>query len=362
MRFIKKSFHFLLTLGVLICSIQMILPPSVFADTSIPAIPTHNTAPSALQFPSDASLAKSAPINLIHPNSVPTSPAKTNEKTMSALVATMQYNQPSVTLTSTTATSLTVNVVFPGSGLYGNGLYVYDYATSQWTDVSKTWYTTNGSYIINNLKPATTYFVEEIWYTDATNAWLQRYSGVNFTTAPAVAELTIYADGNILGSSFLNFGHAFISVKNISSGNINVGGFSGIAPSKTMSIGTWGNTTEDTGLWYDLEEWYAFNRQAFTSAASLTTQLSSSQLSSVNAYIINNDYWSNTTNCSSFASSLWNSVASTKVSAGIPNLPLSLKNSITSQAGYTIGKVIPWDYVVYFAQGTGVPKQSTVYK
>jgi hypothetical protein len=73
--------------------------------------------------------------------------------------------------------------------------------------------------------------------------------------------------------------------------------------------------------------------------------------------------WNGAYNCSTFASETWNSISYNKVNAGgLITAPQLLKDSIMSKYGYITGKYIPWDYAVYYAQGTGAPKQSTVNK
>jgi len=187
-------------------------------------------------------------------------------------------------------------------------------------------------------------------------------SGVTPLTTTYVAELTVYADSDST-SSWSTDGHAYISVKNISSSSIQVGQLTGIAPGNMVSVGTWGNKDEHTGLWYDLEEYFTHYAGAFLDSASLTMQLTSSQLSSTNTYITNHDSWSVLNNCSSFASGLWNSVSSTTLSAGTPNTPSSLENSIKSKSGYVNGKILSYDYMVYYAQGSNNPPvQSTEFR
>ncbi len=186
-----------------------------------------------------------------------------------------------------------------------------------------------------------------------------------------IATLTIFADSSAstIGSSGLNYDlgtHAFITVKNISTTNVTVGKLGSIAPGKTVSIGTWGNKTEHKGLWYNLESYFIYKNSAYKNRVSYSMALDSTSLSTLNTYIKNNDYWSNTTNCSSFASGAWNSVAITsdKIGAGLPNTPKNLANNIKSKwpTQYQTGYTVPYNYVVYYAQGSGTPIKSVTYK
>ncbi len=209
-----------------------------------------------------------------------------------------------------------------------------------------------------------------------TDGALQKASAPSSNTIVAgayagIATITIYADPSAskTGSSGLSFDlgtHAFITVKNISNSNITVGKLSGIAPGKTVSIGTWGNKTEHKGLWYNLESYFVSKNSAYTGRISYSAALTSTELSALTAYIKNNDSWSNTTNCSSFAAGAWNSAVSSadKLSAGTPNTPKKLAANIKSKwpKQYKTGLSVPYNYVVYYAQGSGAPIKSVTYK
>lgn len=198
--------------------------------------------------------------------------------------------------------------------------------------------------------------------------------GLQSTTSAAyagIATLTIFADptASTIGSSGLSYDlgtHAFITVKNISTNNITVGRLSSIAPGKTVSIGTWGNKTEHKGLWYNLESYFVYKSSAYAGRVSYSMGLTSTSLTTLNNYIKNSDSWSNTNNCSSFASRAWNSVASSadKISAGTPNTPKNLANNIKSKwtTQYQTKQSVPYNYAVYYAQGASSPIKSTQYK
>jgi hypothetical protein len=185
-----------------------------------------------------------------------------------------------------------------------------------------------------------------------------------------IATLTIFADPtkSTVGSSWVNYDlgtHAFITIKNISTENITIGNLANIKPGKTITIGTWGNKTEHTGLWYNLEANFVSNNSAYKGRVSYATALNSTSLKTLNSYILSHDSWSNTTNCSSFASGAWNSVAATadKISAGTPNTPKNLANSIKTKwpKQYSSQYSVPYDYVVYYAQGSKTPVRSKTY-
>ncbi len=181
-----------------------------------------------------------------------------------------------------------------------------------------------------------------------------------------IATVTVFSDSDQTGSSGGSsnyYGHAFITVKNNSGSNISVGKLSGIQPNKTVSVGTWGNKSEHTGLWYDLESYFV-NQGAYSGRVSASYIMNSSELSTLNSTITNGDYWSLLSNCSTFAKNAWNSVvpSSYDLSAGYPNTPASLASSIQSVfPNYSTNASIPYDYLVYYANGTASPIRSSIY-
>lgn len=172
-----------------------------------------------------------------------------------------------------------------------------------------------------------------------------------------VAVLTIFASSDASGSSFSTDGHAWITVSNTSSSNITVGKFAGVAPGKLVSLGTWGNKSEHTGLWYNLEALFV-SQGAYNNRVSLSIDLNASQLSSINSVIANSDTWSLTNNCASFATKVWNTVAAVKLSGSTPT---SLRDDIKKKFGYVTNLSFSSSYAVYYANGTGAPIRSKVY-
>ena len=177
-------------------------------------------------------------------------------------------------------------------------------------------------------------------------------------SSSAVAIMRIFAINDGGSSSFNTSGHAFLSIKNISSSTITVGGLS-VGSGKTVTVGTWGNKNEHTGLWYNLEGYFQNSSNAYAKAVSLRVDLSSNLLSTVSQNIKNNDSWTALSNCSTFATKVWNSVCSTTVSAGVPNTPTATVQSIKSYSNlYSTGVGIPYFGTVYYGNP---PVASSVY-
>lgn len=188
-----------------------------------------------------------------------------------------------------------------------------------------------------------------------------------------VAILYVFSDptSSTIGSSGLSIDlgtHSFVTVKNISTSNITIGGLSGIAPNKTVSLGTWGNKSEHKGLWYNLESKFVNNNSAYGGRVSIGWAITATDLNSLNSFVYNWDKWSLLNPCSSFAVNAWDSVLgqypSYKINAiTCGGTPIKLANGIKNHPmlSYTKGASVPYDYVAYYAQGTGAPKRSTQY-
>ncbi|TJY40797.1 hypothetical protein E5161_16800 [Cohnella pontilimi] len=182
----------------------------------------------------------------------------------------------------------------------------------------------------------------------------------------AVAELTIYAvSDSPAGNPASDDGHAWVTITNYKTTSITVGTLPGIAQYKTVSVGTWGNKSEHSGVWYNLESKFNFQAHStYSGRVSLSMDLDSGQLSTVNNYIASHDYYTGLLNCSSFAQDVWNSVAPSnmQVSNGAPlNTPTALRDSIKSKSGYITNRSISYDYLVYYGNGYASPIRSTQY-
>ncbi|CAM3661569.1 MULTISPECIES: hypothetical protein [Saccharibacillus] len=184
--------------------------------------------------------------------------------------------------------------------------------------------------------------------------------------AGSIAAVRIFADptSSVLGSSGLSIDlgtHAWITVSNTSNRTIVVGKIN-VAPGKTVSLGTWGNKTEHQGLWYNLESFLISKNNAYSNRVSANVFITQSNLNKLNSHILRFDKWSTLTNCSSFAASSWNLIASPSVSAGVINTPKNLASSIKNINSYSTGVTVPFNYAVYHANGSQTLTASSIYK
>jgi|GEM_PF-3468763 len=78
----------------------------------------------------------------------------------------------SLTITGTTATTITYNAIFPSSGAKGNAIYLVDFNNANGLTTDYNVYGTNairrenGTYTISNLQPGGIYILEMLWSTD----------------------------------------------------------------------------------------------------------------------------------------------------------------------------------------------------
>lgn len=147
--------------------------------------------------------------------------------------------------------------------------------------------------------------------------------------------LVIYAFNNGEGSSLNTSGHAFLSFKNTSSSPVMLGPIN-VQPGQEITFGTWGNRNAHRGIWYNLESYLANHKNDLKGRVSLITGVTGNDLATINSVIKNNDTWSATNNCSTFAVKVWNSICSDnlKLNAGIPNTPTTLMSSIKLKSNY----------------------------
>ena len=168
----------------------------------------------------------------------------------------------------------------------------------------------------------------------------------------AVALLRIYARAEDRGDASINSsGHSFLSVRNVSDHDIEVGGLR-IAPNTEMTFSPRGNRWETTGIWYNLEGYYKYylNASYYQNLYGIQVSLDQSQLDTVNQALANADHWSAIYNCTSFSAGLWNAVCSDTLCAGVPETPADLKaDMLRKYPDKTVfGPTVPYDYIVYY--------------
>ena len=109
--------------------------------------------------------------------------------------------------------------------------------------------------------------------------------------ATTVGTLTIFSSNDGGSSSWDTSGHAFIAFKNSSSSSIRVGGLN-VGAGHEITFGTWGNKSQHTGIWYNLESYFANNASAYGNRVSLSMSVTQSNIDTINDIISKNDKWS----------------------------------------------------------------------
>lgn len=171
--------------------------------------------------------------------------------------------------------------------------------------------------------------------------------------AANVGVLTIFSykgEGTSSWGSTIS-GHAFIAFKNVSSSSITIGGLN-VGSGHEITLGTWGsqpagytispNQSWHKGIWYNLESYLINKHNDMRPRVSLSMNVTMDDVAEINKIIKNNDTWALLNNCSTFATKVWNSVApdSQKLSAGSPNMPVSLCVDIQSKSGWQINRAV----------------------
>lgn len=129
-------------------------------------------------------------------------------------------------------------------------------------------------------------------------------------------------------------GHSFLIFTNTCNSNITVGHMP-LAPGESVTVGTFGNRSAHVGIWYNIEGCYSTS----TTTYALTTGLTVAELQRVNQTINDNDSWSVTNNCSSFAVKVWNSGPSGYAVSGWN--PTALVSSIKNNSNHTTSQHSP---------------------
>ena len=168
----------------------------------------------------------------------------------------------------------------------------------------------------------------------------------------AVALLRLYTRAEDRGDASINTsGHAFISVRNVSDHELNVGGLM-IAPGTEMTFGTRGNRKEHSGIWYNLEGYYKYylSDAYYQNLHGIQTSLDQSQLDTVNRNLAKADHWSAYYNCAAFSEAMWNAVCSDTLSAGNPYTPANLQADLLAKYAdkTAFNPAVAYDYIVYY--------------
>ena len=143
----------------------------------------------------------------------------------------------------------------------------------------------------------------------------------------------------------------------LSGSTVNIAGIN-VADGKSITASTWDESVdvsrEHKGLWLNLDSKLNSNGINLQNV-SIQLPLRQIDLDTVNTNIKNNDKWGYLTNCSTFASKIWNSIASgsSKVDAGSINTPASLAKSITK-----VGEAESYTLLKY---NTSSPHYDSVY-
>ncbi len=194
----------------------------------------------------------------------------------------------------------------------------------------------------------------------------ERIVGKNETDTCPIAVLRLFSDptnieeNRILGFNINRGRHSFLSIENVSDTSIPVGKFM-LAPGKTISLGTFssGKTKEHSGLWYGLEARNISVQNIYGPRASIRCDITRYNLDTLN----NNlpqffNGWSYIKNCAYFATTIWNSICSVKITGKTPLTAKSVYDSIIKTGMYSFGVPVPYQFMAYHADASKRPVKS----
>ena len=162
-----------------------------------------------------------------------------------------------------------------------------------------------------------------------------------------VARLTIHAYQTV-GSTP---GHCFLSVKNKTSSSLSVGHLT-LYGGQSLSVGTWDNNWH-TGLFYNYEN-YDNGGWKNANCARVSIDITDIELLSLSAQLQNpsNNSYSNTNTCASFASRVWNVLATSSMQITNSHWPDDIYDSIMLKSGHSTSSLIPSNSNVGYVQGS----------
>ncbi|TYQ17738.1 UNVERIFIED_CONTAM: hypothetical protein Cloal_0104 [Acetivibrio alkalicellulosi] len=118
-------------------------------------------------------------------------------------------NTPSVNIVQRRHNELVFDVVFPYSGVYGNGVFIYNYALGEWITLSS-WYATNGRYRYSGIGSSQYYLIHVVYYNCPSYSWNRREINVQTSTLSRNNFSAFYI-GNYTDSDYTAFRDGMIS-------------------------------------------------------------------------------------------------------------------------------------------------------
>ena len=134
-----------------------------------------------------------------------------------------------------------------------------------------------------------------------------------------------------------------------------------VAPGTSVTIGTRGNRSEHSGIWYNLEGFYRYylSGSYYQNLYGIQVSLDQSQMDTLNQNLATADHWSAIYNCAAFSADLWNSVCSDTLCAGVPFSPTALRNDLLAKYAdkLAFAPEVPYDYIVYYGSSLTPSKE-----
>ena len=145
-----------------------------------------------------------------------------------------------------------------------------------------------------------------------------------------IVQVVSYSGGGLFSSSGFN-GHSFLIIHNESTIAVTIGHMS-VAAGDYVTVGTYGNRSAHTGIWYNIEAYYINTLKNYSYSSRIYELETLNEVATLNYAINSSDSWQLLNNCSHFAANCWNAItpASMHISGGNP---ASLASQISALPG-----------------------------
>lgn len=153
-----------------------------------------------------------------------------------------------------------------------------------------------------------------------------------------IVSIFAYEPNNEPNYGLLYLGHAFLSFENRTDAAVTIGGMT-LQPDESCSLGTW-SMTHHFGTWYNVESKYIDAAGRYAGRVSVSKTVDPNCLDAVNDYIANNDKWSPTTNCSRFATEIFNRAGGDTIELSGLATPTKLAERIRRFTDFAVNRPI----------------------
>ncbi len=166
----------------------------------------------------------------------------------------------------------------------------------------------------------------------------------------AVCRINLFASSGSYDKTPLipNLGHSFISVENISGGDIAVGEYI-LCQGEEITLGVW-PISGNFGLWYNLESGLINSSDKYSDRVSVSFLLDRDRLTAVNRLLADEPRWTPLYNCSDFTLDVYNIITGNEYAPPIVT-PAALEKIIMRYDYEICREIAENDNIGYYFEG-----------